>query len=50
MGVPRCGPAPAISEHSEQLCERLLGMSRSDVDALVAAGALDPAPERHPGG
>jgi crotonobetainyl-CoA:carnitine CoA-transferase CaiB-like acyl-CoA transferase len=50
MGTPRCGPAPAISEHSEQLCEQLLGMSRSDVDALVAAGALEPTPERHPEG
>lgn len=50
MGIPRCGPAPAVGEHSEQLCMELLGMSRSDVEALVASGALEPSPERHPEG
>jgi len=45
MGPPRCEPAPALSEHTLEVCERLLGLTRDAVNSLVEAGALDPVPD-----
>ncbi len=42
MGVPRIGPAPGLAEHSIDICERILGLGTEAIEALVAAGALDP--------
>jgi crotonobetainyl-CoA:carnitine CoA-transferase CaiB-like acyl-CoA transferase len=41
MGRPRCGPAPAIGEHTATLCRDLLGLDDEDLAALVEAGAVE---------
>lgn len=41
MGIPRCGPAPMIGEHTAEICRELLGLTDDEIKALVDAGALD---------
>jgi benzylsuccinate CoA-transferase BbsF subunit len=41
MGIPRCGPAPMLGEHTAAICRELLGLSDDEIKALVDAGALD---------
>jgi crotonobetainyl-CoA:carnitine CoA-transferase CaiB-like acyl-CoA transferase len=45
MGVPRCDAAPLPGQHTAEICQELLGLDGSDIEKLVAAGALDPLPE-----
>jgi crotonobetainyl-CoA:carnitine CoA-transferase CaiB-like acyl-CoA transferase len=45
MGTPRCDPAPMPGQHTVEICKELLGLDGSDIEGLVAAGALDPLPE-----
>ena len=44
MGSPRCGPAPLPGEQSAEILRELLGLTDAEIEALVAAGALDPLP------
>ena len=34
-------PAPNIGQHTVQVCEELLGMSRDEIDALIAEDVLE---------
>jgi benzylsuccinate CoA-transferase BbsF subunit len=45
MGTPRCEPAPLPGQHTVEICKELLGLDGSDIERLIAAGALDPLPE-----
>jgi crotonobetainyl-CoA:carnitine CoA-transferase CaiB-like acyl-CoA transferase len=38
---PRRGPAPAIAEHTAEICRELLGMDDAELDRLVAAGTVE---------
>ena len=39
--------APALGEHTREICRTLLGMSDAEIEPLVAEGALeDPPPAR----
>ena len=42
-GSPRCGPAPLPGQHSREICHELLGLVDSEIDDLVARGALSDA-------
>ena len=50
MGSPRCGPAPALSQHTAQILHDLLGIDAEGVAALVRGGAIDAVPENTPTG
>jgi crotonobetainyl-CoA:carnitine CoA-transferase CaiB-like acyl-CoA transferase len=50
MGSPSCDPAPALSQHTAQLCHDLLGMDETAVQALVEAGTVDAPPAKPSGG
>lgn len=50
MGSPSCDPAPAISQHTAQLCRDLLAMDETAVQALEEAGTIDSGPDAHPQG
>ena len=39
-------PAPMPGEHTREICERVLGLSREDVDGLIADGVLFTQTER----
>lgn len=39
--VPRAEPAPAIGEHTREVCEGVLGLAPSEIEALLAAGVLE---------
>jgi crotonobetainyl-CoA:carnitine CoA-transferase CaiB-like acyl-CoA transferase len=40
-------PAPELGEHTREIARTLLGMSDAEIEALIAAGALeDPPPPR----
>jgi crotonobetainyl-CoA:carnitine CoA-transferase CaiB-like acyl-CoA transferase len=41
MPSPRAMPAPALGEHTREICRDVLGLDDAAVDALVAAGALE---------
>jgi crotonobetainyl-CoA:carnitine CoA-transferase CaiB-like acyl-CoA transferase len=43
MPLPACVPSPARGEQTIQICKELLGLTNEQFDALVAAGALEPA-------
>jgi crotonobetainyl-CoA:carnitine CoA-transferase CaiB-like acyl-CoA transferase len=45
MGSPTCDPAPALSQHTAQICRELLGMDESAVQAMVEAGSVDAPPD-----
>jgi benzylsuccinate CoA-transferase BbsF subunit len=49
MPSPRATPAPALGEHTREICRNALGMDDAAVDALVAGGALEePGPPQRP--
>ncbi len=50
MGSPDCRPAPALSQHTEQICHELLGMDEKAFDALLEAGTVDAAAADPSGG
>jgi crotonobetainyl-CoA:carnitine CoA-transferase CaiB-like acyl-CoA transferase len=41
MPSPRATPAPALGEHTREICRDVLGLDDAAVDALVAGGALE---------
>jgi crotonobetainyl-CoA:carnitine CoA-transferase CaiB-like acyl-CoA transferase len=41
MVGPRAAPAPALGEHTRDICRDVLGLDDAAVDALVAGGALE---------
>ena len=42
LGSPRCGPAPPLGGHTDEVCRRILGLDDAEIAGLRAAGALDP--------
>ncbi len=38
------GPAPALGEHTREIAGKLLGLSDSEIDALISDGVLEVAP------
>jgi crotonobetainyl-CoA:carnitine CoA-transferase CaiB-like acyl-CoA transferase len=44
MGTPRCDPAPALGQHTAEICRDLLGVDAGDLAALIESGAIDPPP------
>jgi crotonobetainyl-CoA:carnitine CoA-transferase CaiB-like acyl-CoA transferase len=41
MPVPDARPAPAVGEHTREICESILGMAKSEIDALFKEGTLE---------
>ena len=42
---PNIGPAPALGQHTREICTGLLGLTQGEVDKLIAEGVLE-APEQ----
>jgi crotonobetainyl-CoA:carnitine CoA-transferase CaiB-like acyl-CoA transferase len=44
MAEPDLRPAPLLGQHTREVCERVLGMTPPEIEALFSAGALEEAP------
>jgi crotonobetainyl-CoA:carnitine CoA-transferase CaiB-like acyl-CoA transferase len=45
MAPPRCEPAPLPGQHTARICRERLGLDDTEIERLVAVGALDPTTE-----
>jgi crotonobetainyl-CoA:carnitine CoA-transferase CaiB-like acyl-CoA transferase len=46
--APENTPAPAVGQHTREICVDLLGMDADDVEHLLAQGALEAPVEANP--